>query len=253
MFAARNGKLQRGFTLVELIVTLTILSLVSIGIFGFIETSTSGYVESKDREALQSQARFAVERLGRELRHAVPNSVSTSNNGKCLSYFPISYTGFSASRDKNSNTLTVALATDDADWQTKVADGKHRIVFMPSKPSDLNAGSANSLAVTGASSSELGTNKPIGELWPSASPSNRFYLYSDKVTFCFEGSQLTREVDNTSGSPVTLAKNLDAAASGFTVGDETLSGGNLINIAYAFKQSGETSFYNQQVQVLNAP
>lgn len=97
------------------------------------------------------------------------------------------------------------------------------------------------------------TNKPIGELWPSASPSNRFYLYSDKITFCFEGSLLTREVDNTSGSPVTLAKNLDAAASGFAVGDDTLSGGNLINIAYAFKQSGETSVYNQQVQVLNAP
>ncbi|WP_028023148.1 PulJ/GspJ family protein [Enterovibrio calviensis] len=250
---ASLSRKQRGFTLVELIVTLTILAIFSVGIFGFIETSATGYVESRDREALQSQARFAVERLGRELRHAVPNSMTVWNGGSCLTYTPIRYSGVYNQREENVNTLDVALSTTQTNWQDTLKGGDHRLVFLPMTPSDLVSGATNSFAITGASGSKLTLDKsPVAE-WPPASPSKRVYIYHHSVTLCFDNGELRRRVnDGATPKNVTLAQNI-AAGSRFNLSDESLSSGNLINIYYRFTQSGETSVYNQQVQVLNAP
>ncbi|MEZ8146186.1 PilW family protein [Enterovibrio norvegicus] len=242
---------QSGFTLVELIVTMTILAIVSVGIFGFIESSTSGYVESKNREALQSQARFAVERLGRELRHAVPNSMTVWDDGACLTYTPIYYSGTYHQLKQGANTLDVALSTEKTNWQGGVTSD--RLVFLPMKPSDLISGASNSFAITAASGNTLTLDKPLAAEWPASSPSKRIYIYHHSVTLCFGEGELRRRVnDGATPKNITLAQNI-AAGSRFDLAGTSLSSGNLINIYYRFNQSGETSVYNQHVQVLNAP
>ncbi|NGN98244.1 prepilin-type N-terminal cleavage/methylation domain-containing protein [Grimontia sp. S25] len=241
----------RGFTLVELIVTLTILAIVSVGIFGFIESSASGYVESRNREALQSEARFAVERVGRELRHAVPNSLHVYSTGKCLTFMPIRYSGTYHQLVEGENTLSVALSTQETDWQSKVSEN-HRIVFLPSSPADLTG--ENSYQITGVSGNTITTSKTAADPWPAESPSRRFYIYENSVSFCFDNKTgtLERRINNGSQNSTTLAMNI-AAGSGFNLGTTSLASGNLIDITYKFSQSGEYSVYNQQVQVLNAP
>lgn len=243
---------SRGFTLVELIVTLTILAIVSGGIFGFIASGAAGYVESRNRDALQSGARFAVERVARELRHAVPNSLTVTSNAQCLTYWPIVYTGIYADREDGTNQLEVAISAIDKPWQSQINDGKHRIVFAPSKSQDLTTAASNSYAITGVSGSTLTTSKVASDDWPVGSPSSRFYLYRHSVTFCFDGTALTRRVNDGSSAAVTLVNNL-SSGSRFAIASEPLSGGNLVRIFYRFVQSGEISEYDQQVQVLNAP
>ncbi|KKD60027.1 MSHA biogenesis protein MshO [Grimontia sp. AD028] len=240
----------RGFTLVELIVTLTILAIVSVGIFGFIESSASGYVESRNREALQSEARFAVERVGRELRHAVPNSLAVYAGGECMVFTPIRYTGTYHQLVEGVNTLDAVLSTKDTHWQNKINDGNHRIVFLPSSPADLTGD--NSYQITGVSGNTITTSKIAANPWPAESPSRRFYIYENSVNFCFENGELRRRINNGTQNSTTLAMNI-TAGSGFNLGTTSLASGNLINITYKFRQSGESSVYNQQVQVLNAP
>lgn len=239
---------SRGFTLVELIVTLTILAIVSVGIFGFIESGAAGYVASRNREALQSGARFAVERVVRELRHAVPNSLGTDATGRCLTFTPIHYSGSYRQLIDGEATLDVAIASQDTSWQTKVSDGKHRLVFMPTSPGDLTG--SQSLLITGVSGNTITTAKTTAA-WPAESPSKRFYIYRDPVQFCFKNNQLVR-VSHGGSQEAVLASGL-AAGSHFSLGTASLSRGNLVTITYRFSQSGESSVYHQQVQVLNAP
>ncbi len=73
---------SRGFTLVEMVLTLIVGSILVLGIAGFVELGTKGYADSVDRQRIQTQAQFVLEKLSREFRHAVPNSFSGSGN--CL-------------------------------------------------------------------------------------------------------------------------------------------------------------------------
>ncbi|MGF1708566.1 PilW family protein [Enterovibrio baiacu] len=247
---------QSGFTLVELIVTMTILAIVSVGIFGFIESSTSGYVESKNREALQSQARFVVERLGRELRHAVPNSIAVFRDNQCLVFTPVRFTGLYNTRPEGKNTFEVGMSTTNTDWEKTVGNGSHRLVFSPMKPDDLapkNNGldPDNSFTILSAKDNQITVSRNSDDPWPSGSPSKRFYVYSNSVTLCFEEGALIRRV-NGSNRNITLAQNL-MPGSGFSIDSTSLSRRNLVKVAYHFSQSGETSVYNQNIQVMNAP
>lgn len=53
---------QSGFTLIELVITIVVVAIMVMGIAGFIELGTKGYVDTVDRQQLQNQARFAVEK-----------------------------------------------------------------------------------------------------------------------------------------------------------------------------------------------
>ena len=84
-------KKASGFTLMELIIVIIIMGVMSVGIAGFIKLSTQTYLNVTERDELLANARFAVERLNREVRNALPNSIRTDNNvtTNCLEFVPI--------------------------------------------------------------------------------------------------------------------------------------------------------------------
>ena len=43
---------QRGFTLIEMIVTIVIVAIIFLGIAGFVEFGAKGYTQSIDRQRL---------------------------------------------------------------------------------------------------------------------------------------------------------------------------------------------------------
>ncbi|PKF50818.1 PilW family protein [Enterovibrio nigricans] len=245
---------QHGFTLIEIIVTLTILAIVSIGISGFLESGAQGYVEAKSREALQSQARFVVERLGREIRHAVPGSLLISDNDRCVRYTPIQYTGFYSERVPDVATLSITMSKTGTNWIGAINKGGYRIAFLPMVPRDLNDGSTQSYAITSvnATGNELTLARDTSKEWPAESPSQRFYIYKDAVNFCFDitSGALTRQEG--SGDAVVLAEGLQTG-SDFSLDTESLSRSNMLRIHYRFAQGNEVSVYNQHIQVMNAP
>ncbi len=252
---------HQGFTLLELVVTIAILGVLGIGIVGFIQSSTKGYIDFRKRDELQSEARFAVERIGREVRHAVPNSILLNNLSNCMTYTPIVFAGMYNEMKPDTNTLDIAMATLDPDWGTKINDGKHRIVFDPLTPESLNAAAtdetSSSYTITAVSGNQLTLDKDPAKPWPSVKHTKRLYVYKDPVTFCFEKNAagdknlLTRRVGDL-GAVMTLAENA-SPVSRFAIEDISLSQSNLIHVYYKFDRSGEISVYNQQIQVLNVP
>ena len=81
--AARVG----GFTLIELVVVITVMGILSIGAVSFITDASDGYANTVRRTELGSTMRLAAERVTRELRNALPNSVRVSGN--CLEFIPV--------------------------------------------------------------------------------------------------------------------------------------------------------------------
>lgn len=245
---------DQGFSLIEMIIAVTIVAILALAAYGFVETGVKGYVESRNRDEMQSQARFASERMARELRHAVPNSVAVTDSGRCLMYTPIAYAGIYDQFVNGTSTLNVAIATEDKNWQQIVGDGAHRLVFMPMEPADLTGATAagvRSFAITAAQDNQITLDKAPDAPWPPGSPIKRFYTYDQPVSFCFENGQLVRTVAG-SGQSSPIAHHL-LTSSHFALGDALLSRGSMVDVFYYFAQSGEQSEYNQKIQVLNAP
>ncbi len=80
---------HRGFTLIELVVVIVLTGVLAAGTAHFLIQSTRAYVSSAGRAKLASVGRIAVERLSRELRNALPNSVRTTLGGDCIEFLPI--------------------------------------------------------------------------------------------------------------------------------------------------------------------
>ena len=79
----------RGFTLIEMIVTIFIGSIIMLGIAAYLHLGVQGYSDSIARQRLQTQAQFVIEKMSREIRHAVPNSFFIDENEKnCLEFIP---------------------------------------------------------------------------------------------------------------------------------------------------------------------
>ena len=73
---------EKGFTLLELIITIVVGSIIMLGIAGYVQMGMKGFVDSASRQQVQTQAQFVLEKLSREIRHAVPYSFKVE--GGCL-------------------------------------------------------------------------------------------------------------------------------------------------------------------------
>ena len=106
----RSG--AKGFTLVELIIVIVLLGIVSIGTFAYLGFGAQIFSDVVGREQLSAQSRFAIERLNRELRNALPASPRVF--GDCLEFFPIdassAYLEIPAPGNTDNNTVLIAPA-----------------------------------------------------------------------------------------------------------------------------------------------
>lgn len=231
---------NRGFTLIEMILTLIVGSIMVLGIAGFVELGTKGYADSIVRQRIQIQAQFMLEKLSREFRHAVPNSFKEENSG-CLTFTPIRYSGFYVvmgkdiefliGNDENLNTIPSGL----------------KMVVNPTRKEDLD----NSNLVVGDKTKDSGRfvlEDQASDL-NSNSVSQRHYVFDPNgaVEYCLTSfGTVTRD-------GVQVADNVVAGESQFYYKEATLQRGGIVHLKLTFRQNSETSVYQQDVQVMNVP
>ena len=78
---------RRGFTLVELIVTLVLFGLMGATLVVFLRPAVDSWLAVRTRAALASDADHALRRMLRDVRAAVPNSIRTPNT-QCFELVP---------------------------------------------------------------------------------------------------------------------------------------------------------------------
>ncbi|MGV8836047.1 PulJ/GspJ family protein, partial [Cellvibrio sp.] len=82
-----------GFTLIELIRVIVVLSILGTIGSGFVVRTTESYQRTQTRALLVNTSRQALERMTRQLRIALPYSVRVTNGGNCLEFMPIAAGG----------------------------------------------------------------------------------------------------------------------------------------------------------------
>jgi len=78
---------QEGFTVIELIVTMVILSVLAAVVGGFIRPTIDSYFAVQQRADLADQADLAIRRAIADVRSAVPNSLRVPNS-QCFEVVP---------------------------------------------------------------------------------------------------------------------------------------------------------------------
>lgn len=80
MKAAADPRCFQGFTLIEMIMVITIMGIVGTLVSMMAGRQMEGYIDTVRRAALVSTATAAITKLERDIRTALPNSVRVSGN-----------------------------------------------------------------------------------------------------------------------------------------------------------------------------
>lgn len=253
---------QRGFTLIELTITIVVTAIMIMGVAGFVELGTKGYSDTVDRQALQNQARFVIEKMTREIRHAVPNSFEisdkNSNGGyNCLSFYPIKYAGTYSSMPTEGGGV-FRFVTVNAEPSINSLKSKY-LVINPNSPQDLETDATNSMPIDN-DVTKLKNNLPLYSAsaesgFSGSSVGNRLYIYKEKVTYCIVETAITRQEDD--GAEIQVGQNVVKGSfndgTGSSSGSASLFRSGLVHLAFLFQRGDEQSPYESDVQVLNVP
>lgn len=279
-----------GFTMIELVITMTLSVVVVAFVAVFISGPVSGFVDQARRVRLVDAADATLSRMARDIRRALPNSVRIRTNGPVVALELLSSVDGARYRDAPPGGPARQL-----DFAT--ADGSFNSVGPFTQISKPFSSTSHYLAiynvgVTGANAYELanvitpaGTRIDIaadalpGEdrvtLTPPfdfafQSPRQRMFLIDTPVTYLcdpvnetlvrYSGygialDQSSRDSDaELTGAGANSALMADRLAScGFSYTPGTAERAGLVSIAIAVAEQGETVSLLEQIHVDNVP
>lgn len=281
----------RGFSLVELILVVILLGIVSTLSLGFLRNGAEMYAQSADRERLLSQSRFVIERLTRELRNAVPNSVRISSDGLCVEFIPLKVAGRYAELPgvTTNPALTMQFFSGQSssvtNFSSSIAEGDFITVY-PTLPEhyysktrtlELKAASAVDQSPGQNITLEFNSLTPTG--FAQTSPNQRFFVWSSPVRYCLlaqSGSQTpssyniyrfsnygimsqelnTSDLDRASGSLMATDIVLVPGLRPFSDEDEggALKRSSVVHVVLSFSSNfADDLFFNQEIHIPNVP
>lgn len=85
-------KHQRAFTLVELVVVIVLTGIIGVSMTVFFKPTIDAYFDARRRAELTDIADTALQRISRDVRSAVPNSIRTVGTA-CFEFLPTSTGG----------------------------------------------------------------------------------------------------------------------------------------------------------------
>jgi MSHA biogenesis protein MshO len=279
-----------GFTLIELVITMTVSAVVVSFVAVFISVPVAGFTDQARRARLVDAADATLSRMSRDIRRALPNSVRITNNGAIVALELLSSVDGARYRDAPPGGPARQLDFSAADGSFNSV-GRFTQIAKPFSSTSHYLAIYN-VGVTGANAYELvnvitpaGTRIDIdadslpGEdrvtLAPAfdfayQSPRQRMFLIEGPVTYLCDpvSETLTRysgygialdqssrdsdaELMAAGASSALMADHLSNCAFNYAPGTAERAG--LVSIAVAVAEQGETVSLLKQIHVDNVP
>ncbi|HEY9042194.1 MAG TPA: prepilin-type N-terminal cleavage/methylation domain-containing protein [Rheinheimera sp.] len=244
----------RGFTLVELVITLVVLAILALGVTSYLGIGSRMYADAALREQVLGQSRFVAERLVRELRNAVPNSINNrfmpTALRDCLKFRPILFSGIYTKLPHTESSTTMEVISPSL---TDKAEGKLLIVY-PTKPADFALSGSGTGKATVINKVDFDSNPIKLEFsnfqFSHESPEQRFYIADDEVEYCAISI----------GKNVKIERNGVLMADGLTkwkvfdISQPVLTRNAVVHILLRFGyEDNADMFLNYEVHIPNVP
>lgn len=223
-------KPANGFTLIELVIVITIAGIVAVLAATMIGNQMTAFVDLSRRAVLVDQAETAVRQISRDVRHALPNSLRVTGGvgaDQYLEFIPIKDAGryrlLAGDGTVNDDDKVLDFSTQDTDFQVlgrlPTIGADDRLVIynigqvdafdnpvnganVYADPADNPASSAvpvlGSHVISGAGNalSYTGTDSNVmtlntGHQFAFQSPQKRFYLVDQAMSYICDVSQET--------------------------------------------------------------
>jgi MSHA biogenesis protein MshO len=296
-------KNQLGFTIIEMVVAIVISGILAIGIVSFIGDSVNSLTTSSNRNQIATSGRVALDRLAMEIHNALPNSIrattATAGGDQCLEFVPVRAATTYINPSFSSGGTTTFDVVDLVPSQHGVSGGY--AVIYPNSQSRLYDGDNGASAgwpnfpsnrrpiqeiasiVASASPNQSTVTLVTSHRFRQRSPSQRFFIVEDPVSFCVVGENLYRytnygfytaqvTAEEQSGvcevaldqtclpnyaaapSKMLITNDLDnTGLTAFTVSAQTLRRNSLVAFQFNFTANGDSILLNHEVLTRSVP
>ena len=286
-------RVARGFTLVELVITIAVSSVVVAFMAMFIVAPMTIYAAQTRRATLVDAADSALRFIGRDLRAALPNSVRVSASGSVTALELLATADGARYQDSgplSNPALALDLTAADGAFATTVpftqltrpwtssayflsiynvgVPGADAYQTPPPTPNVITpAGTTITISAGATANQDLVTLSPAFQ-FAFGSPGQRVFLVSGPVSYLCDtaAATLTRYSGYTiaSAQPVSAAALNAAGASAalvasnvagcqFVLSAGTAQRNGLATLTLQITQSGESVQLLHEVNVVNAP
>ncbi len=214
-----------GYNLIELVIVITILGIMAVGLFSIYTTSIRGYIEATQRAEMTSDARLALERISREVRNALPNSVRASGDGNCLEFRPVqlgtSYVEIPLSAPANSLKASV-FSVPSGSWSLSImpmltGDGSNSDMYGAAPLTTVGITAIGAPDVDNVVTVSLSRSIQF----PRSSPTRRLFVVGNPISFCVGNDGSMRRY---SGYASTVVQPSPPATGGVLLAQRLLSG-----------------------------
>ena len=233
---------NNGFTLIELVIVIIVLSAIGVATSTYISTGVTIYTDISERDKELNSTRFAMERLRRDVLNALPNSLKVSPTSQCLTFIPIVKSSLYGN-DFPISPMAPALSASIASINNYTHESGDKAVVYLLDELEL---STKSHEITALSGEVITFN--IAASFPLGSPSKRLYIIRDSVQYCFLGNSLVRKVNNEDSVP--MANDIKGD---FEIAEATLQRNGLAKVTFMLDFDGQEVPIEQTLHVNNVP